>query len=248
MTALSSRTKLGIGQRLITLIILGFCLFLLPGGLFAQSQTVALDDSAITPPNTAVTINVVTNDTPGSGTLNLATITNTTSPANGTVAKNSDGTFTYTPNPNFSSPDPDTFDYTVCDTATPTPSCDSAVVSVIVAIEVPFNVIPKKLNVKKMGVLPVVVFGSADLDVTMIDPASIRLEGVPPIRSNVGGKMLTLKFRAQDIVEAIGEVNDGEVVILQLTGNLNEDAGGDAIIGEDTVLIIKKGKPKPSKK
>jgi len=29
---------------------------------------------------------------------------------------------------------------------------------------------------------------------------------------------------------------------------LNEDAGGDAIIGEDTVLMIKKGKSMPPKK
>jgi hypothetical protein len=159
------------------------------------------------------------------------------------VVNNLDGTFTYTPNPDFSSPDPDTFDYTVCDTGTPTPSCDTATVSIIVAIEVPFNVIPKKLNVKKMGVLPVVIPSSGDIDVRTINPESLMLEGVVPLRWNMGSKKLTLKFRAKDIVAAIGEVNDGDVVVLQLTGNLNEDAGGDAIIGEDTVIILKRGKP-----
>jgi predicted transcriptional regulator len=63
-------------------------------------------------------------------------------------------------------------------------------------------------------------------------------------------KRLNLKFNAQDIVEAIGtgNVNDGDVVTLHLTGYLYDDpndtlVGGEAIFGEDAVLII--GKPKP---
>jgi hypothetical protein len=110
------------------------------------------------------------------------------------------------------------------------------------AIEVPFNVIPKELNVKQKGVLPVVVHSSGDVDVTTVNPESLLLEGVVPLRWDMGRSNLILKFSARDIVAAIGEVNDGEVVVLQLTGNLNEDAGGDAIIGEDTVIILKKGK------
>ncbi len=245
MTKLLLRIKMIFTQGLAPLTLLGMVVVLVPGVLFAQSQTMALDDSAITPPNTAVTIHVVTNDTPGSGTLNLATITNTV-PANGTVVNHLNGTFTYTPNLNFSNPEPDSFEYTVCDTATPTSSCDTARVSIIVAIEVPFNVIPKKLNVKEMGVLPVVIRSSGDIDVTTINPESLMLEGVVPLRWNRGSKNLTLKFSAKDIVAAIGEVNDGDVVVLQLTGNLN-DAPGFAIIGEDTVLILKKGKPKSPK-
>jgi hypothetical protein len=66
------------------------------------------------------------------------------------------------------------------------------------------------------------------------------LEGVPPLRWNMGRKKLTLKFRAKDIVSNIGPVNDRDVVVLQLTGL---DLNGVAIIGEDPVIIIKKGKP-----
>jgi hypothetical protein len=51
---------------------------------------------------------------------------------------------------------------------------------------------------------------------------------------------LTLKFSMQEIVAAIGEVSDGDCLILTLTGNLMEEAGGTAIIGEDVVKIIKK--------
>jgi len=239
MTKVPLKIKSIFAKWLAPLTILGVAVLLVKDGLFAQGQTIAVDDRVITPPNTPVTINVVANDTPGSGTLNLTTITNTV-PLKGTVINNADGTFTYTPNLDFSSPDPDTFDYAVCDTATPTPSCDTATVSIIVAIEVPFEVIPRKLNVKKNGVLPVAVRSSEDFDVTTINPESLMLEGVPPLRWNMGSKKLTLKFRAKDIVSNIGPVNDRDVVVLQLTGL---DLNGVAIIGEDPVIIIKKGKP-----
>ena len=109
-------------QWFTLLTILVMAVLLVPGGLFAQAQTIAVDDNAVTPPNTAVTIDVLANDTPGSGTWDLTSITNT-NPLNGTVVNNTNGTFTYTPNTDFSSPNPDTFDYTVCDNATPTPLC-----------------------------------------------------------------------------------------------------------------------------
>lgn len=237
-----SLLKRMLAQGLARLTILAMVVVLVPGGLFAQNQTIALDDSDITPPNTPVTIDVVANDTAGNGTFDLTKITNITDPANGTVEYNDDGTFTYTPNLDFSGPD--TFDYEACDTATE-PSCATATVSVIVAIEVPLNVIPRKLNVKKNGVLPVVIHSSGDFDVTTIDPESLMLQGVPPLRWNMTGKKLILKFHAKDIVSDIGPVNDRDVVVLQLTG---VDLNGVAIVGEDPVMIINKGnKGKPKK-
>lgn len=122
---------------------------------------------------------------------------------------------------------------------------------------------PNPLNVKSRGVLPVAILGTADFDVTTIDPASIRLEGVAPIRSafedvatpfeSLNGEAdasnctdegsdgfmdLTLKFRTQEIVAALGGVQDGEVLILTLTGILQD---GGFIQGEDVVVILKKG-------
>jgi hypothetical protein len=41
---------------------------------------------------------------------------------------------------------------------------------------------PNPLNVNKKGVLPVAILGTEDFDVTQIDPASILLEGVSPLR------------------------------------------------------------------
>jgi hypothetical protein len=51
---------------------------------------------------------------------------------------------------------------------------------------------------------------------------------------------LTFKFKAKEIVYALGEVDDGDVIVLQLAGNLKEEFGGTGFVGEDVVLIIEK--------
>ena len=50
---------------------------------------------------------------------------------------------------------------------------------------------------------------------------------------------LTLKFDAQEIITALGAVEDGGCLILKLTGELYD---GRKIHGEDVIIIIKKGK------
>ena len=129
---------------------------------------------------------------------------------------------------------------------------------------------PNSFNLKSQGVLPAAILGTADLDITTIDRDSLRLQvgtqELTPIRSSVedvatpftgeitgcesctkskrdGYKDLTLKFKTQTIVEAIGEenVNDGECFVVTLTGKLND---GTPIIGEDVLRILKKGKGK----
>jgi hypothetical protein len=53
---------------------------------------------------------------------------------------------------------------------------------------------------------------------------------------------LTLKFEAQEVVAVLGEVHDGDVLVLQLIGNLQEEFGSTPIIGEDVIRILKKAK------
>jgi hypothetical protein len=117
---------------------------------------------------------------------------------------------------------------------------------------------PNPLNVKSKGLLPVAILGSQDFDVNAIDILSVRLDGVAPVRSSyedVGTVLtdanececttegpdgyldLTLKFKTQEIVEALGEVIDGEEWILQLTGVLHDDI---PIEGEDCIVIRSK--------
>jgi hypothetical protein len=129
-----------------------------------------------------------------------------------------------------------------------------AAVSIEVDIDIKPMSWPNPLNVNNKGVLPVAILGTEDFDVSQIDPASILLEGVSPLRwaledvGTVGDPLagpdgitdLSLKFAAQEIVAALGDVTDGEVVTLHLTGNLKEEFGGTPIEGEDVMRIIKK--------
>ena len=144
-------------------------------------------------------------------------------------------------------------------------------ITVVHHIEVPVDIkptsCPNPLNVKNNGVLPVAIVGTEDFDVTTVDPASVTLVGVAPLRWSLedvvtpfepflgkesefdcteegpdGYLDLTLKFDVQEIVEALGEVDDGDVIVLLLTGNLREEYSGTPIVGEDVVIILKKGK------
>jgi formylglycine-generating enzyme required for sulfatase activity len=120
---------------------------------------------------------------------------------------------------------------------------------------------PNPLNVKSSGVLPVAILGAAGFDVFAIDPTSIRLAGVRPLRSSYddvaapvsdandcactehgpdGFLDLSLKFKTQEIVTAIGDVNDGQVLALQLTGVLFDER---PIEGSDCVVILGRHKP-----
>jgi hypothetical protein len=73
----------------------------------------AADDSATTGQDTAVIIDVLTNDSDADGTLVPATVTVQSAPGDGSATVNVDGTITYTPNADFSGTD--TFTYTVED-------------------------------------------------------------------------------------------------------------------------------------
>lgn len=119
---------------------------------------------------------------------------------------------------------------------------------------------PNPFNMKANGVLPVAILGTADFDVNEIDISTIELEGVPPINNNLedvaaplvdpeececttdgpdGYMDLTLKFDRQAIAAALGEVSDGEIVELTINGELMD---GFAFVGEDCIVVKKKGK------
>jgi hypothetical protein len=133
---------------------------------------------------------------------------------------------------------------------------------------VPLDVKPEScrnpLNVNSRGGLPVAIAGTDVLDVMEIEISSLRLEGVYPLRwghedvatpfeplvgkqdafdcteAGADGIMdLTMLFDAQEIVSAVGDVEDGDVIILHLTGSLLD---GTAIYGEDVVVILRKGR------
>ncbi len=137
----------------------------------------------------------------------------------------------------------------------------------LVPLDVKPRSCPNPLNVTSGGVLPVAILGRFDFDVTEVDIASVRLEGVPSHRSAIedvaspfeafdglddpldcttegpdGMDDLTLKFKTQDVVSVLGEVSDGYFFILTLTGNLKREFGENQIEGQDGVVIKRKGK------
>jgi hypothetical protein len=133
-----------------------------------------------------------------------------------------------------------------------------------VALDIKPGSCPNPLNVKSRGVLPVAILGSARFDVAKIDPATIRMMGVAPIRSSLedvgtpfepysgkrdcgfdcndwgpdGWMDLALKFRTQDIVNAFGADPDAGCRLLTISGNLGEAHNGTPFQGEDVVLIL----------
>ena len=135
-----------------------------------------------------------------------------------------------------------------------------------VAVDIKPGSCPNPVNTKSSGVLPVAILGSADVNVIDIDPTSIAFSigevRVGSIRSSYedvaapvsdtndcncieagpdGFLDLTLKFETQKIVEAIGDVNHGDVLTLPLTGILYDPAPYETpIAGADCILI--KGK------
>jgi len=141
--------------------------------------------------------------------------------------------------------------------------------SIIVPLDIKPGSCTNPLNVRSKGVIPVAVLGTYDFDVSDIDLTSVRLIDVAPLRSSMedvatpfepfvgkedvndcndygpdGFEDLTLKFDTQQIVGELGDVEDGEKVVLTLTGVLND---GTEIKGEDILTILRKGKEKKGK-
>ena len=119
----------------------------------------------------------------------------------------------------------------------------------------PFENIPPNAKAKKGGVLPVAVLGAENFDVHDIDVSTVLLEGVAPIRDGYedvsapvesgeecacttdgpdGFTDLTLKFQKSEIAATLGYVENGDVVPLTLTGELND---GTPFEATDCVVI-----------
>ena len=59
------------------------------------------------------------------------------------------------------------------------------------------------------------------------------------------GKLdLVFHFDTQEVVAALGDVNDEDCLVLEIIGALKEENGGTPIVGEDVVRILVKGKQK----
>jgi hypothetical protein len=127
-----------------------------------------------------------------------------------------------------------------------------------VSVDIKPRSCPNALNLVRKDMLPVAILGTADFDVKTIDPTTVNLKGVAPLRWSFikdvatpyepfvgktdihqcntlgpdGYLDLMLMFDTEEVAAAIG---DFDVVILELGGQLRD---GTEIKGEDSALII----------
>jgi hypothetical protein len=123
----------------------------------------------------------------------------------------------------------------------------------LVAVDIKPQDCPNIWNIKSEGVLSAAILGLQNFDVSTVDPASIRLAGVAPLRSAIedvatpcepyvgktssnctpqaqdGHNDLTLKFDSSELYKSIQaslghEPYDGEVLVLVLTASLKATA------------------------
>lgn len=125
---------------------------------------------------------------------------------------------------------------------------------------------PNPLNVNELGSLYVALLGTDYFNLKKVNPETVRLEGIAPTNWAIedvatpylpyigkqdaydcwtygadGNKDLVFQFNVLDLVfGALGNVNDGDVLLLQLTGNLKEQFGGYPFVGEDVIIIEKR--------
>jgi hypothetical protein len=131
-----------------------------------------------------------------------------------------------------------------------------------VAVDIRPGQCPNRVSARRRGNLPVVIAGTDDFDVGDIDLKSVRLAGVRPkgertrfrdvatpfvpflgkddardcTRERADGfEDLLMRFSQRRVVRALGPVSDGEVVVVPLTGALED---GTPIRGEDVIVII----------
>ncbi len=139
---------------------------------------VAADDTMMTQEDMAVVVPVTANDSDADGMLDLASLSVTTPPANGTATANTDGTVTYTPNTGFTGMD--TFSYEVCDNGNPA-LCDNAVVTITVnaaANVAPVAVDDQDTTVEDTPVTSSVLANDSDPD-GMLDMTSLTVSIAP---------------------------------------------------------------------
>jgi len=122
---------------------------------------------------------------------------------------------------------------------------------------------PNPLNIKSKGVLPVAILGTDEFDVMDVDPTTVMFEGemgnVAALRWNYedvstpicdGGPPepeectdegpdglmdLTFKFDKQEVLEAIGPVNNGQMMIFLYFIGMTYD--GRYFAGMDWVIL-----------
>uniref|UniRef100_UPI001298516C Ig-like domain-containing protein n=1 Tax=Roseimaritima sediminicola TaxID=2662066 RepID=UPI001298516C len=166
---------------------------------------VANADATTTSQDTAITIDVLSNDGDVDG--DTLAVSLASQPANGSAAVNADGTLTYTPVAGFSGED--SFIYEVRDGQG---GRDSATVTVTVqsgTLNVEYALDSRRINLGSNGKVSITLWGTAQLTGSQIDPSSVVFAGANPLRWKVmdvdgdGHDDLFLKFAVNDLRDVL---------------------------------------------
>ncbi len=138
--------------------------------------------------------------------------------------------------------------------------------TIIAPVDIKPGYCPNPLEVYGSGDVSVAILGTEELDVTEIARDSVRLQEIPPLRSEQrdvakpfrlykwqvsgnkvkedyctdegpDGKLdLVLYFSKEEILKAVGSTRDGDVLLLRVTAR---HKSGALIVGQDVVVIKK---------
>lgn len=136
----------------------------------------------------------------------------------------------------------------------------------IVPVDIQPTTCPNRLHVTLDGDLRVAILGTEAIDAARIDSSTVRLAGIAAKRWRIrdvgtpfepfvgksdkgdclsagadGHADLLLFFDAPSVIAALGDVENGDVLVLALTGSLKPKFGSLPIRGEDVVVIRKRG-------
>lgn len=144
---------------------------------------VAGNDSASTPEDQSVVVNIGLNDSDVEGPLNIGSYAVVAGPSNGTVV-GAGSTYTYTPNSDFAGTD--TFTYQVCDTGSPSPAlCTTANATITVTpVNDPPVAQPETVGTPESTAITITVLGNDTDPDANISLASVAIVA-PPVNGSV---------------------------------------------------------------
>ncbi|MFC1975980.1 Ig-like domain-containing protein, partial [Chloroflexota bacterium] len=213
----------------------------------ANNSPIAVDDSATTAQDTAVTVDVVSNDSDLDG--DTITVNSVGAASNGSVVNNGNGTVTYTPAAGFSGSD--SFTYAISDgnggTATATVS---VMVTAAGANNSPVAVDDSSTTAQATAVTVDVVSNDSDLDGDTITVDSVGAASNGSVVNNGNGTVTytpTAGFSGSDsFTYTISDGNGGTATAtVSVTVNLANDppvaVNDSATTNEDTAVAINVG-------
>lgn len=133
-------------------------------------------------------------------------------------------------------------------------------VALEVAVDVKPGSCPNPFQVGSKGLLPLAVLGGPGFDAAAIDPATVRLAGVPAVSWSLedvaapsglrpdscmscttagpdGHPDLVLHVDRQELAAALGDAGDRACLLVDLRGNLVPAAGGGPVRGADVLRV-----------